>query len=249
MIAALASEPLRPALCLVGEPTSMRIATGHKGKTALRACCHGQTGHSALAPLALNALHLGARFIGALEACQNNLAREGTGDAAYDIPYTTIHAGMMQGGTALNIVPEKCEIDFEIRNIMADQPEKIISGLREAAEGIVAPFRARFPSASIGIETLSSYPGLETDQSEPMVAKMRALLGNSDQKVKVAFGTEGGLFQEGLGIPVLICGPGDMDQGHKPDEYVEITQLAACEAFLAGVLDVLTYNGLDSARV
>ncbi|WP_439629272.1 acetylornithine deacetylase [Shinella sp.] len=239
LIDALAARPARPALCIVGEPTGMRIATGHKGKLALRACCHGQEGHSALAPNALNALHLGAAFVTALQARQEELAFKGARDPDYDIPYSTIHAGMMRGGTALNIVPNRCEIDFEIRNIAEDDPLKILEGITADAKTIAAPYRNRFPMACIEIEQVSGYPGLNAAPDAAVVRLLSRILDHDDPTLKVAFGTEGGLFHEMLGISTAVCGPGFMDQGHKPDEFVSAEQLARCDAMLARLVDVL----------
>lgn len=239
MIDALALRPDRPALCIVGEPTGMAIATGHKGKLALRACCHGQEGHSALAPNALNALHLGAAFIRALQVRQEDLSVKGARDTDYDIPYSTIHAGVMQGGTALNIVPNRCDIDFEIRNIAEDDPQDILAGIKADAEAIATPYRNRFPIACIEIEEVSGYPGLNTDRHAPAVQMLRRILGSDAATLKVAFGTEGGLFDRNLGISTAVCGPGFMDQGHKPDEFVSTEQLARCDAMLARVVGEL----------
>lgn len=239
MLDTLATRPDRPALCIIGEPTGMRIATGHKGKRALRACCHGQEGHSALAPDALNALHLGAAFVTRLQAQQERLQAEGARDTAYDIPYSTVHVGVMSGGTALNIVPNRCDLDFEVRNVAADDPDAIIARIAEDAEAIAAPHRNRFPDARIEIEDISGYPGLDTPVDAPAVALLQSLLGHDDPAIKVAFGTEGGLFQERLGLPTLVCGPGHMAQGHKPDEFVSVAQLADCAAFLAALTDLL----------
>ena len=235
MIEALAARTERPALCIVGEPTEMRIATGHKGKRALRACCHGQEGHSALAPNALNALHLGAAFIQALQARQTHLADHGPRDPDYDIPYSTIHAGRMRGGTALNIVPNRCEIDFEIRNIAQDDPADILAGIAADAEAIAAPYRSRFPMACIEIEEVSGYPGLAT-HSEAPAALLLARILDDETTLKVAFGTEGGLFDQTLGLSTAICGPGSMEQGHKPDEFVSRAQLERCDAMLGRLI-------------
>ena len=122
LIDVLAEAPVRPAFCIVGEPTSMAVATGHKGKTALRATCVGREAHSALAPLAVNALHLGCDLVAAIRARQAEIAASGARDGDYDVPYTTLHVGRMSGGTALNIVPNRCEVEFEIRNLAADDP-------------------------------------------------------------------------------------------------------------------------------
>jgi len=242
MIEALAARTERPALCIVGEPTEMRIATGHKGKRALRACCHGQEGHSALAPNALNALHLGAAFIQALQARQAHLADHGARDPDYDIPYSTIHAGVMRAGTALNIVPNRCEIDFEIRNIAEDDPADILAGIAKDAAAIAAPYRNRFPMACIEIEEISSYPGLATRTDAPAVRLLARLL-DDEATLKVAFGTEGGLFDQALSLSTAICGPGSMEQGHKPDEFVSRDQLDRCDAMLARLIEELETIG------
>ncbi|CAN7280622.1 acetylornithine deacetylase [Rhizobium sp. LjRoot30] len=248
MIDALATRPDRPALCIVGEPTGMGIATGHKGKVALRACCHGQEGHSALAPNALNALHLGAAFIAALQKRQEALCDHGARDPDYDIPYSTIHAGMMRGGTALNIVPNLCEIDFEIRNIAEDDADDILAGIEADADTITRPYRNRFPMACIEISRVSGYPGLATDTHAPAVTLLKRILGDDAPTLKVAFGTEGGLFDRDLGISTVVCGPGFMDQGHKPDEFVSLEQLDRCDAMLERLIaELATKNEADDA--
>ena len=239
MLDSLAMRPERPALCIIGEPTGMRIATGHKGKRALHAACHGREGHSALAPNALNALHLGAAFIACIQACQKKLAAVGPRDEAYDIPYSTVHVGVMKGGTALNIVPNRCDMDFEIRNIAADDPDALLMELRKDAECIVAPHRNEFPDVRIEIEEVSGYPGLETHVDIGGVAFLHALLGSDEPLIKVAFGTEGGLFQERLALPTVVCGPGHMEQGHRPDEFVSEAQLVKCGNFLSAISQAL----------
>ncbi|KQU94689.1 acetylornithine deacetylase [Ensifer sp. Root31] len=235
----LANHAPRPMVCIVGEPTGMRIATGHKGKVALRACCVGHAAHSALAPTALNALHLGADFLGALRREQERLAESGARDAAYDVPFSTIHAGRMSGGQALNIVPDRCDIDFEIRNVAADDPAEILARLFDGAEAIVAPHRECFPKAAIAIEEVNAYPGLDTSEEADVIQLLRRVTEDDGPACKVAFGTEAGLFQSLLGVPAAVCGPGHMEQGHKPDEYIETNQLSACDRMLDRLLDVL----------
>jgi acetylornithine deacetylase len=227
----LAGRSPSPRMCIVGEPTEFKIATGHKGKMALKATCTGREGHSALAPDALNALHLGADFLNALRRRQARLAETGARDNGFDVPYTTIHAGRMQGGTALNIVPNRCEIDFEIRNIAADDPREIFDGIRTDADAIAARHTRRFPEARVDVEQTNAYPELEIPTDTGVVALLRELTGENGTR-KVAFGTEGGLFKQRLGLETAICGPGSMEQGHKPDEFVTGEQLSACEAML-----------------
>ncbi len=238
LIDILADAPVKPAMCIVGEPTGMQVATGHKGKVALRATCTGREGHSALAPLALNALHLAADFIGAIRALQARLAASGPFDGDYDVPYTTVHAGKMQGGVQVNIVPQSATVDFEIRSLAGTDVAALIDDLRAAGDAIVAPLRADFPEAAIVVERLWDYPGLGTPSDAAVVRFVQSLTG-ANGTMKVAFGTEGGLFDARLGVPTVICGPGSMAQGHKPDEYVTLEQMARCEAMLDALLDRL----------
>ena len=235
LIDMLAEAPVKPAICIVGEPTSLAVATGHKGKVALRARCAGKEGHSALAPLALNALHLGCDFVQDIRQMQVELENSGNRDADYDISYTTLHVGRMSGGTVLNIVPNLCEIDFEIRNVAEDDPQEIIREFRKRASGIVEKYKGQAEEADITIETLFSYPGLNTPTNADVVTFVKSLIG-ANATCKVAFGTEGGLFFEKLDIPTVICGPGSMAQGHKPDEFVSVEQLGLCEAMLDRLL-------------
>jgi acetylornithine deacetylase len=238
LIEMLERAPIQPAFCIVGEPTGMQVATGHKGKIALRATCTGREGHSALAPMALNALHLGADFLSAVRDLQAEIAERGRRDGDYDVPYTTLHVGKMNGGVQVNIVPNTCVLEFEIRNLAEDDPQILIDRLKEAAAAITAPLAAEFPEAEIRVERLWDYPGLGTPTTAPVVNFVKGLTG-ANGTMKVAFGTEGGLFSTRLGIPTVICGPGSMAQGHKPDEWVSVEQIGRCEAMLAALLDRL----------
>ena len=234
----LEAAPVRPRMCIVGEPTNMQVATGHKGKIALRATMTGREGHSALAPMALNALHLAADFVNLLRDTQSFVVEHGLRDGDYDVPYTTLHVGKMSGGVQVNIVPNAAVADFEIRSLAGEDTERLIEVLRIGAEEIVEPLRAEFPEADIRIERLWEYPGLGTASDAGVVNFVKALTG-ANGTIKVAFGTEGGLFDARLGIPTVICGPGSMAQGHKPDEYVSIEQLERCEAMLAALVERL----------
>ncbi len=231
----LRTAPVRPLLCIVGEPTGMQVATGHKGKVAARAVCRGREGHSALAPLGLNAIHLGCDFVGALRREQDRLAREGARDNDYDVPYTTVHAGKFNAGTALNIVPNLCLVEFEIRNIAADDPGEILESIRGAAARISRVAAAIAPKAAIDIDVTNSYPGLDTPSDSEAVAFVKSLTG-ANSTIKVAFGTEGGLFSRDLDTPTVVCGPGSMAQGHKPDEFVSVEQMRRCDEMLKMLL-------------
>ena len=235
LIDLLEAAPVRPRFCIVGEPTGMQVATGHKGKVALRATCVGREGHSALAPMALNALHLAADFVNAVRGLQAEVAATGLRDGDYDVPYTTLHVGKLNGGVQVNIVPNHAVIDFEIRSLAGEDVAGLIARLERLAEAIVAPLREEFPEAAIRVERLWDYPGLGTATDAAVVNFVKGLTG-ANGTIKVAFGTEGGLFDARLGVPTVICGPGSMAQGHKPDEFVTAEQLARCEAMLAALV-------------
>ena len=236
LIDLLEAAPFRPLMCIVGEPTGMQVATGHKGKVALRATCVGREGHSALAPLALNALHLAADFIGVVRGVQARLVVEGLRDGDYDVPYTTLHVGILRGGVQVNIVPQTAVVDFEIRSLAGENVAALIAEVQADAAAIVAPLLAEFPEADIRIERLWDYPGLGTPSDARVVRFVQSLTG-ANGTIKVAFGTEGGLFDARLEVPTVVCGPGSMAQGHKPDEYVTVEQIARCQAMLAALID------------
>lgn len=238
MIDMLSNAPIRPQMCIVGEPTGLAVATGHKGKIAARAKCTGRAGHSALAPFAVNALYLANEFITELRKVQDVLRLGVVQDLDYDVPYTTLHVGRIAGGGALNIVPHSCELDFEIRNLAQDNPAEILEKLRQAADLIALSARNVASEANIEIEVFNTYPGLDTPSSAPVVGFVKSLMG-ANGTIKVAYGTEGGLFDQSLGVPTVVCGPGDMAQGHKPDEFITEAQLAACDTMLVNLLQRL----------
>jgi len=221
-------------LALVGEPTEMRVAVGHKGKRSFRADLRGEAGHSAMAPHFINALHVSADFIQALRAIQSDLADMGARDTDYDIAYSTVHVGTLAGGHALNIVPDCATMSFEVRHLPEDDPDALEDRIRLQAQRIASAYGD--PSL-IHIECVARYPGLETPVDAPAVeAVMRAGAAGGDA-TKVAFGTEAGFFS-GCGIPTVVCGPGSMaGQGHKANEFLDMTQLQQCERLLARLME------------
>ena len=238
LIEVMAAENLRPAICIVGEPTEMRVATGHKGKTSLAAECIGTDAHTALAPNAVNALHLACDFVAALRRIQQQLASSGCTDEGCEIPYSTIHAARINGGEVPNIVPSLSTVEFEIRNIAADNPDEVIATLEQEARRIAERAQSISKIADIQVSVRNSYPGLDTPTDDPAVEFANSLTGQ-DGTIKVAFGTEGGLFAGGLGSSTVICGPGSMDQGHKPNEFIEAEQIAKCERMMLMLVDRL----------
>ncbi|KGE77357.1 acetylornithine deacetylase [Halomonas salina] len=239
LLADLAHQPVRPAACLIGEPTSMRPATAHKGKIAVRLHVRGKACHSGMAPEGVNAIHAAARLAAWVEETAAAKALRGPFDARFAIPHTTLQVGTIQGGAALNIVPQDCRLDIEIRNVAEDDPEALLGELMAFAASLEAEMRETSPEAGIRLERLSDYPGLSMDDEHVLVAFILSLLDSSELE-RIGFGTEGGLFQQQLGIPTLVCGPGSMAQGHQPDEFVTLDQLARCQAFLTRLIEALS---------
>ncbi|WP_445288012.1 acetylornithine deacetylase [Variovorax atrisoli] len=229
-----------PYLCIVGEPTLMRIGTGHKGKAAYRAVCCGEAGHSGLAPQFVNAIHMASDLVASAREVQRELAESGPREEGYGVPYSTVHVGTIQGGRALNIVPSECTLNFEIRNVAQDEPAQILERILQNLAARVKR-EAQHADAPLPEVTLqNSYPSLSTPEDAPAVGLLRGLLPEGTPTTKVDYGSEGGLFQQSWQqTPVLVCGPGSITVAHKADEYVELSQLQACDRMLAGLVDFL----------
>ncbi|WP_223545831.1 acetylornithine deacetylase [Pseudomonas sp. A-B-19] len=220
-----------PALCLIGEPTELKPVLGHKGKLAMRCHVRGAACHSAYAPYGVNAIEQAARLIGRLGDIGATLARPSLHDKRFDPAFSTVQVGVIQGGTALNIVPADCRFDFEIRALPDFAPQVVVDELQDYAEQTLLPaMQAVDTDTGIRFEKISAYPGLATP-TDSAAARLIARLCGSDEFSTVAFGTEGGLFDQ-AGIASVVCGPGSMDQGHKPDEFVSVEQMAACDRLM-----------------
>ncbi|MGP6421073.1 acetylornithine deacetylase [Pseudomonas putida] len=235
LLAELKQRPVKPLLCIIGEPTELKPVLGHKGKLAMRCDVHGHPCHSAYAPLGVNAIEYAAELIGELGRIGQQLKAPEHHDARFDPPYSTVQTGVISGGKALNIVPADCRFDFEIRALPSQDPTLVAQQLQTYAEQQVLPrMRAVSEHSAIRFSELSAYPGLATD-AQSQAAELIAAFCGSREFGTVAFGTEGGLF-DAAGIPTVVCGPGSMDQGHKPDEFVSRAQLDACDAMLQRML-------------
>lgn len=231
LVEALAQRSDRPAICLIGEPTELRPVLGHKGKLAMRCEVHGAACHSAYAPQGVNAIEYAAKLIQRLTVIGERLATPERQDARFDPPFTTVQTGVIHGGRALNIVPDACSFDFEVRTLPQEDAQQVAEELVAYAQQTLEPqMRAVQPASAIRFSPLSAYPGLDT-AAHSAAAQLIARLSGSDSFGTVAFGTEGGLFAA-AGIPCVVCGPGSMEQGHKPDEFITLAQLDACDSLL-----------------
>ena len=233
LLKVLEQRPVKPMLCIIGEPTELKPVLGHKGKLAMRCDVHGEACHSAYAPSGVNAIEYAAELIGELGRIGQRL--KGHQDARFDPPFTTVQTGVISGGKALNIVPADCRFDFEVRALPSQDPTVVAEELKAYAEQQVLPrMQAVSEQSAIRFTKLSAYPGLVTDERS-QAAELIAAFSGSREFGTVAFGTEGGLF-DAEGIPTVVCGPGSMDQGHKPDEFVSVAQLERCDEMLQRML-------------
>jgi acetylornithine deacetylase len=231
LLAELEQRPHKPLLCIIGEPTELKPVLGHKGKLAMRCDVHGAACHSAYSPQGVNAIEYAADLIGELGRIGSRLRAPDLQDSRFDPPFTTVQTGVISGGKALNIVPADCRFDFEIRTLPSQNPKDVAQQLEHYAQQQVLPrMQAVDTRSSISFSELSAYPGLATD-AQSQAARLIAEFCGSSAFTTVAFGTEGGLF-DAVGIPTVVCGPGSMDQGHKPDEFVSVEQLQACDSML-----------------
>lgn len=228
-------QPVKPLLCVIGEPTELKPVLGHKGKLAMRCHVHGAACHSAYAPAGVNAIEYAARLVSELVRLGEALKAPQHLDQRFDPAFSTVQTGLINGGKALNIVPQDCSFDFEVRSLPTQDPWQVARQLQAYAEQTLLPaMRAVSGQSAISLSELSSYPGLVTSL-ESQAAEWVAQFCGSREFGTVAFGTEGGLFDQ-AGIPTVVCGPGSMEQGHKPDEFISVAQLQACDRMLARVL-------------
>jgi len=231
LIADIMRSGVRPSACIVGEPTEMRPIIAHKGKKSFRCTVQGLAGHSAYAPHGVNAVEYAAEAIAFLKNLARRHRDQGPYDRGFDIAHTTVHTGVIRGGTALNVIPHACTFDFEVRHLPGDDPDRLLHEFKDYVNSRLEPeMRAVHAAAGFIIEQMSQIPVLDTGPESEVVALAQELTG-SDEIGKVSFGTEGSQFQR-AGIPTVVCGPGSIAQAHKPNEYVTLDQIARCEGFL-----------------
>jgi acetylornithine deacetylase len=233
----LAERLVKPLACFVGEPTQMGVVIGHKGKRSVRVKVRGFACHSSLAPQGVNAAEFAALLVAHIRGLADKLATKGARDEMYDVPFSTPHVGIFRGGTVLNIVPDEAEIVFEVRTIGADDPDALVEGIvRYARERLEPRMKAINPAVGFDIDVFAGFPGLDTAPDAEVVTLAKSLAG-SNRHAKVAFGTEAGLFQYVAGVPSVVVGPGSIDQAHKADEWIALTELEKCATFIKQLVE------------
>lgn len=237
MIEKLGDLAAMPKIVIVGEPTNMKVVNAHKGVYSFFTEVVGLERHSSATHQGVNAVAYAAElvhFLSGVAAEQRDQRAEP--DSGFDPPYTTVHVGTIQGGTAQNIVPRHCTFTWEYRLMPGADPNEIRDRFDCFAETEVLPrMRAVYDGAAIATEVRACVPGLVPEEGSAAEALVMALAKSNHTEV-VAYGTEAGQFQE-AGVPTVICGPGDIAQAHRPNEFIELSQVEACEAFMRRLLD------------
>jgi len=243
LIEDLARAGIKPAGCIIGEPTSMQPVVAHKGKRAYKCCFRGREAHSALTPQGVNAIEYAARLVVYIRHMAERMRDCETRDNGFDVPFTTLQTGVIKGGTAANIVPRDCEVHFEFRYLPGIDPEALEREIKSYAERVLLPeMRAVDPATFIAFETKAEIPGLDPSDEraeQDRVTSLAQALTRNQSIAKVAYATEAGLFQR-AGIPSIICGPGSIGEAHKPNEFITLEQVALCESFMERLLAELS---------
>jgi acetylornithine deacetylase len=224
---------IKPAFAIIGEPTNMRIVGAHKSGTVIHTHCHGREGHSSAPDKGASAVMMAGEFVAVLGEIGAEMKSDR--DPNFDPPYTTVQANVISGGTAVNVLARDALVTWEYRGLPDRDATVVLARARSAAENRILPkYRAHVPEASIETDVRATYPGLALDPESPAIAFVREISGANAVET-VAYGTEAGLFQA-AGIPAVVCGPGSIEQAHKADEFLALSELSACEAFLKRVI-------------
>ncbi len=230
LVANLQERGIKPAACVVGEPTGMQPIVAHKGTHRFTCCVTGKEAHSALPNLGVNAIEYAAELVLLIRSIAHEFARTEQRDYGFPVPYTTLQTTMLNGGTGQNIVPKQCELFVDVRTLPNQSFEALYARIQQEAKPIAARMKLESSEADITFAYVCGVPAFGVDEQAKIV-QLAKRLARSDRYERVSFGTEAGLFSR-AGIPTIILGPGAIDDAHRPNESVSLTQLAQCEQFL-----------------
>ena len=238
LIDAMQGFEVKPRIGLIGEPTDMKMVPGHKGKAAFKVEVTGSSCHSAYITSGINAVEYAAELISFIRNMNHEVQQRQQLDEGYSVPHSTFHVGNISGGTALNIVPKQCQFEFEVRNLPQDQLDELVHEIKHfAIDKIMPEMQSRFELSNIEFTPISNYPGLLTDIKSSVIEYTRSINPVNEIGDKVSFGTEAGLFDQQLGINSVVCGPGSIDQAHKPDEFVTREQMQYCDRLMTNLIN------------
>jgi acetylornithine deacetylase len=221
----------KPAFALIGEPTLMQVVTAHKGVWSFETTVTGIEWHSSQPQYGVNAVQVACELVSFLTALAKECAEKGLRDERFDPPYSTVHTGVITGGTARNIIPKECHFNWEIRPLPGDDAAAILKRFTEHCVLREKEMKEIFPLASIISKPMSRMSGVTLPAHATDSCQLVKRCAHTNQEFAVSFGTEAGVFQD-HGVPAIICGPGNIEQAHKPNEFIDIAQIDACVEFM-----------------
>lgn len=241
MIERIAHEIPRAALAIVGEPTMMQVVAGHKGASMFRIAVRGREAHSSLPDLGASANMAAIELLSVLSDLSRRLKREARADSPFEPRHTTLTVGVIQGGTAGNILARDCAFVFDVRAVPWDDPETLLAPFYEAVERIDRDLKRKGDDLGVHVERLCAVPPLAQEADGEAERVARALTGDNGGARVVAYGAEAGMFQR-AGISTVICGPGSIEQAHQADEFIDLTQLETGAAFMLRLAERLALD-------
>ena len=234
----LKSLKKKPSYCIVGEPTEMKVITEHKGKKNFVVSFNGIESHSSQIDKGVNAIKYATKFITYLNLIENKLKKKSFQNKKYDPPYSSINVGLIHGGIALNIIPSICNLEFEIRDLPSNNMSKIIGEIKEYLfSDLEKEMKEKNDKCFIKFSITNNFPPLKTLMNNQIVNLALSNL-NTNITDTVSFGTEAGVFNK-IPIETIVCGPGSIDQAHKPNEFISIEQVNKCEVFLEKMIKTI----------
>lgn len=231
----LTHEGIKPEACIVGEPSNMQPIIGEKARQVYHCQIDGLSAHSSLPGEGCNAIEYASRLICYIKIMADNIKEKGPFDHDFDLPYTTVTTTIVSGGIASNVIPGNCEFIFEIRYLPEFSTQTIINDIEKYIDDELLPeMKNTYPQAAIYLAKTSDASGFIADDSATIIDVVRRITGVS-KRMKVSYATEAGIFEE-AGIPTVVCGPGDIEQAHRPNEYISLEQLQMCETMLQEIV-------------
>jgi len=221
----------RPAYAIIGEPTLMQVVTAHKGVISFETIVHGLEGHSSQPHLGVNAVHIACELVHFLSGLAAEMAASGMRDERFNPPHSTVHVGIINGGTARNIIPLECKFQWEIRPLPGEKYDLLIARYQERCDALIKEMKKTFAQADIVTRPMSRMAGVTLPANAQASCQTVMRSAQTNQEHAVSFGTEAGVFNE-HGVPAIICGPGSIEQAHKPNEFIEISQIRECVLFM-----------------
>ncbi len=238
MIEVIRNECRQIDAVIVGEPTSMKVVSAHKGIVCYKVHVTGHEAHSSLTHLGLSANNVAVRLMNRLLAIADELASVVDDASPFEPKHATLTIGQMAGGTAINILARSCEFSFDLRCRPDEDPSAILKPFFDEVERVTREIQARFPDAGVQAVRIVAVPAFGGAINQPAIALARALTGDNSADRAVPYSSEAGQFQS-LSFPTVICGPGSIEQAHQPNEFIDKDQIRLCMAFMAKLVERL----------